>query len=723
MSSADYGIDLPKLEDIIEPNPLTISPHQSVLQAIKAISRMNQGEKPEISHSSYILVIEKSILVGILTERDLIRVLAAEIELAQITVAEVMSPDVITFKKADFQDIYQTISILHRYQIRHLPVIDDEGRLAGIIRSETIDNLINISQLSEVIKTLKEEVERLENKLVTNEAKMQAIGDGVITTDSLGNVQCFNLIAEKLTGWQTAEAKGRPLTEVFNVVHEVTREVIANPVAQILQDNMDYQLPTNTLLISRNKTEYAIENSAAPIRDRYGKIISVVMVFRDVTKSRQLAHKISWQATRDALTGLHNRQSFEEKLAAAIATSGHPESNHALCCLDLDQFKIVNDSCGHAAGDELLRQVTTLLSQRIRDSDIFARLRGDKFALLLHRCSLEMASNIANELRQLIEKFRFTWQGKVFKIGVSIGVVAIESNTEDLASLMSLADAACYVAKEKGRNCVHIYHHQDFEVSKNRLQKQWVARLNTALEEDRFCLYAQKIIAVDNDIKAKHYEILLRFIDESGKLISPDCFIPAAERYNLMPMIDRWVISNFLANYEIYLQAENKQKEAWVKELYAINLSGTSINSKQFRTFLQEEFAKHNIPPQTICFEITETAAISNLTNAATFIKELKDLGCSIALDDFGSGMSSLSYLKNLPIDYLKIDGSFVKNIASDRIDYATVECFNSISQIMNIKTVAEFVENDEILQKIQTIGINYAQGYGIEKPQPLVFN
>ncbi len=721
MSNANYDIDyLPKLEDILEPNPLTISPHQSIL---KAISRMNQKNQQEVSHSSYILIIDKFILIGILTEKDIIRLIGAEIDLAQITVAEVMSSDLITLKKADFQDIHQIISIFLLYQLRYLPVVDDDGKLEGIIRSETIGDLVNISQLYEVIKTLKEELERLESKLVTSQAKMQAIGDGVITTDSLGNVQCLNQIAEKLTGWQTTEAKGCPLTEVFKIVLESTREVIANPVEQILQDNIDYQLPTNTLLISRNKTEYAIETSAAPIRDHYGKIISLVMVFRDVTKSRQLAHKISWQTNRDILTGLYNRKSFEEKLAQTISKSSHQESNNVLCCLDLDQFKIVNDTCSHAAGDELLKQVTTLLNQRIRDSDIFARLGGDKFGLLLHRCSLGMANNIANELRQLIEKFRFTWQGKVFKIGVSIGIVAIKSKTEDLASLMSLADAACCVAKDKGRNCVHIYHQLDHEVTKNRSEKQWVARLHTAIEENRFCLYAQKIIGVDNNINTKHYEILLRFVNESGKLISPNSFIFAAERYNLMPMIDRWVVSNFFASYEPYCQSKNRHKKASSKELYAINLSGTSINSKPFRTFLQEQFAHHNIPPQTICFEITETAAISNLNNAATFIEELKALGCSIALDDFGSGMSSLSYLKNLPIDYLKIDGSFVKNIVSDRIDYATVECFNRISQIMNIKTVAEFVENDEILQKIQTIGINYAQGYGIEKPQPLIFN
>ena len=719
MSNTNYHIDLPELEDIIEPEFLIISPQQSVMQAI---SRMNEAKQEQVTCSSCILVIDNSILIGILTKRNIVRLLAAEMNLAQVTVAEIMSSKVITLRKNDFQDIYQVIFIFRQYQIRNLPVIDHEGKPLGIIRLKTIYNFVNIPELYQVSKNLQEELERLESKLVTNQVKMQAIGDGVITIDSLGKVQCFNLIAEQLTGWSTREAKGRSLTEVFKILHEPTKEVIANPVAQILQSNLDYQFPTNTLLISRQQTEYAVEVSAAPIRDRSGKIMSIVIVFRDVTKSRQLTHKLSWQATRDSLTGLYNRQSFEEKLAEAIAESDDRESNYVLFYLDLDRFKIVNDSCGHRAGDELLRQVTTLLSQRIRDSDVFARLRGDKFGLLLHKCSLEMAHHIAHDLRQLIEKFRFTWQGKVFKIGVSIGVVAIESKTEEPASLMSLADAACYVAKEKGRNYVHIYHQQDHEVAKTRSEKQWVARLNTAIEENRFCLYAQKIIAIDSDINTKHYEILLRFIDESGKLINPDRFIPAAERYNLMPMIDRWVISTFLASYEPYWRAKSQQSSTYLEELYAINLSGTSINSKQFHTFLQKQFTYYNIPPQTICFEITETAAISNLNNAAIFIKELKELGCSIALDDFGSGMSSLSYLKNLPIDYLKIDGSFVKNIASDRIDYATVECFNSISQIMNIKTVAEFVENDEILQKIQTIGINYAQGYGIEKPQPLVF-
>ncbi|ELS01488.1 diguanylate cyclase (GGDEF) domain-containing protein [Xenococcus sp. PCC 7305] len=604
MRDTDY-VDLPKLEDIIEPSPLTISPQKSV---INAISRMNEKKQDKAFHSSYILVIDSVVLVGILTAKDLMKLVSCEIDLAQTRVAEVMTSQLITLKRDDFQDVYQVISIFRLHQIQHLPIVDDNERLVGIIREETINIILNLPRLYETIKTLKKSL---------------------------------------------------------------------------------------TLLEEQN-----------------------------VCVSPKTVDKLPCPANYDSLTGLYNRQSFEEKLAEAIAKFTPQESNHILCCLDLDQFKIVNDTCGHKAGDELLRQVTILLSQRIRDSDVFARLRGDKFGLLLHQCSLEMAAKIANDLRKLIKKFRFTWNNQVFKIGVSIGVVAIESNTEDLASLMGLADAACYVAKEKGRNYVHIYHQQDHEVARSRREKQWIARLNSAIQENRFCLYTQKIIALDDDVQIKHHEILLRFLGESGKLISPEAFIPAAERYNLMPMIDRWVISNFLASYQAYLQSKNNHRSNPAKELYAINISGTSINSKEFRLFLQAQFTRyHLIAPQTICFEITETAAISNLNHAAIFIQELKSIGCSIALDDFGSGMSSLSYLKNLPIDYLKIDGSFVKNIASDRIDYATVECFNSISQIMNIKTVAEFVENDEILQKIQAIGINYAQGYGIEKPQPLVFN
>ena len=523
-----------------------------------------------------------------------------------------------------------------------------------------------------------------------------------------------------MTGWKITEARNKPLAAVFHLINEQTRETIADVINKVLHKNHKFQLDSHEVLISRNGKEYAIEKSATLINDRQGQVMGIVIIFRDVTEYRNLTHQLSWQASHDPLTGLYNRREFENRLGEAIASAQNEEHQHALCYLDLDRFKIVNDTCGHAAGDQLLKQITQLLSQQIRSADILARLGGDEFGFLLYQCPLDVASKIANNLRQWIEDFRFTWKKQTFAIGVSIGIVEITSSSNSIEGLLNAADAACYVAKANGRNCFHIYQDNDVELSKNLGERQWIARLNQALVEDRFCLYVQKIVSIKNSTEKDRYEILLRLQDQTGKLIAPGVFIPAAERYNLMPAIDRWVVSHFFANYELYCQ-EN-QNSAMANAIYAINLSGTSISSKMFRHFLKEQFARFKIAPETICFEITETAAISNLAIAEKFIRELKQLGCLIALDDFGSGMSSLNYLKNLSVDYLKIDGSFVKNIVSDRLDLATVEYFNHIAQIMKIKTVAEFVEDRAILRKLEEIEVNYAQGYGIERPKPLVF-
>ena len=552
---------------------------------------------------------------------------------------------------------------------------------------------------------------------------LKSIGDAVITTDALGKVKYINPIGEKLTGWKLIEAKGKPSTAILQIINQYDRKPVVNPVDIVLRTRRTYELAKDSLLVAKNGNEYAIEDSAAPIRDRRGNLIGTVIVFRDVTQSRKLAKKLSWQASHDSLTGLYNRRKFEEQVKVTIADAKKNKSHHALCYLDLDRFKIVNDSSGHAAGDELLKQLTQLLLQEISGSNIFARLGGDEFGILFHDCSTETAYQIADRLRQLVFDFRFVWKGKVFKLGISIGLVPINSYTKNIASLLNTADAACYSAKEKGRNCVHFYHKKDVLVAQKRVERQWIEKLNRALEENRFCLYSQKIIDLKSNNSYCHYEILLRLIGRSGKVITPGMFLPTAERYDLMPTIDRWVITTFLSSYEAFCQSKQKQKLPLPNSLYTINLSGASINERGFATFLQKQFARYAIPLETICFEITETVAISNLDNAVTLIEQLKKLGCSIALDDFGSGMSSLSYLKNLPIDYLKIDGSFVKNIASDRVDYATVECFNHISRIMNIKTIAEFVEDDSILQSLKQIGIDYGQGYGIERPQPLIFN
>ena len=559
---------------------------------------------------------------------------------------------------------------------------------------------------------------------------LQSIADGVITTDADGRVQYLNPVAEHMTGWELKEAEGKSLNEVFQLINGTTNKPIANPIVRVSRRHKVCKLAAKNSLVDRQGIRYEVEGLASPIVNRHEKLIGTAIIFRDVTVARKMARRLSWQATHDPLTKLYNRRKFEDYITEAINDAHLNKSHHALCYFDLDRFKIVNDTCGHAAGDKLLQQVTILLKNKIRHTDIFARLGGDEFGILFHHCPIEIAKNCLNELRKLVEDFRFIWNEKVFRISVSVGLVEIKSTTEDLTSLLTSADAACYVAKQQGGNHVHLCYEPDLFVARQKGERQWVEKINRALEENSFRLYAQKIVSIEPNCVTNladtlqcsdrhHHEILLRLRDESGNITPPGVFLPAAERYGLMPAIDRWVISTFLAGYEIYCQKRDRQTSAF----YTINLSGASINNQEFGNFLREQFDLYRVPPHTICFEITETVAITNLENANLLINQLKDLGCSIALDDFGSGMSSFTYLKNLPIDYLKIDGSFVTNIASDKVDYATVECFNHISQIMNIKTIAEFVENQTILQNLQEIGIDYAQGYGIEEPKPLVWN
>jgi diguanylate cyclase (GGDEF)-like protein/PAS domain S-box-containing protein len=550
---------------------------------------------------------------------------------------------------------------------------------------------------------------------------LQSIGDAVITTDANGNIQYFNPVSEQLTGWKLNEVKGVPLTNVFNIVNEITRRTVENPLHQVLRTGQIVALANNTVLIARDGTEYPIEDSAAPIRASNGEIIGVVLVFHDVTQSRCLARQLAWQANHDSLTGLFNRAAFERQLNDAIIGAKSQNENHVLCYLDLDQFKVVNDTCGHAAGDDLLRQVTKLLQERVRITDTLARLGGDEFGLLLHQCSLAHAEHVVESLRKLIQDFRFNWQGNIFTIGISIGLVEINAESENLNSVLSAADSACYAAKGKGRNCIYVYQADDQELERQRHERQWISKLEQALREDRFCLYSQKIVSINREPEVEHYEVLLRLVDETGVMISPISFIPAAERYQLMCDVDRWVIRNFLASYQAETQKAAKSGQSTQNSLYTINLSGGSLNHN-FLEFIKEKFIEYEVPPQIICFEITETAAIANLELASQFIRTLKNLGCQFALDDFGSGMSSLTYLKNLPVDYLKIDGSFVKDMDHDQMDHAMVECFNHLSHYMGIQTIAEWVETDSVLQILRTIGVDYVQGYFIERPAPLAF-
>ncbi len=545
---------------------------------------------------------------------------------------------------------------------------------------------------------------------------LESIGDAVITTDTEGWIAYLNPVAERLTGWSALEAQGLPLQAIFRIVDENTRQVPSNPIETVLRDERAVEVSANILLVRNDGGEIPIVESAAPIRDRTGRITGVVLVFHDVSRERQYAARLSYQASHDSLTGLINRGEFERRLALALASSAELQRHHAVMYLDLDQFKVVNDTCGHAAGDELMRQISVLLQQRMREGDTLARLGGDEFGVLLENCPAGHALRIADEMRETVSDFHFAWNNRSFSVGVSIGLVNLMEGTLTLADVMSAADAACYMAKDKGRNRVHLYHPDDSELSLRHGEMEWIGRIQKALDENRFCLYSQSIVPVGGMRNhGIHCELLIRMVDERGALVPPMAFIPAAERYGLMPSLDRWVIHNAFT----ILTARREQESDEPIVTCSINISGASIVDERFLGYVTDKFVEFGVPHSTICFEITETAAIANLSKAKNFIDELKSLGCRFSLDDFGAGMSSFAYLKHLPVDFLKIDGGFVKDMTDDPIDRAMVEAINNVGHVMGKITIAEFVENEACLKILREIGVDFAQGFGIDRPAP----
>lgn len=597
-------------------------------------------------------------------------------------------------------------------------------QLKELVKERTAELEKTNQQLRQEIVERKRVEQALFQEKELAQITLQSIGDAAIATDALGRITSMNRAAERLTGWPVSEALGKSAIEVFRIVDEATRLPIENLVETALQCQPVAQSSDDILLLARDGKEVAINRSLAPIRTSDGQILGAVLVFHDVTEERALARRLSWQATHDSLTGLVNRREFEQHLKSAWLSANSQDRQHALCYLDLDRFKYVNDTCGHLAGDELLRQISSLLQGKVRKTDTLARLGGDEFGLLLLHCSPDGAAAVANDLRQSIQEFRFLWEDKTYGIGVSIGLVGIDANSSSPASLLSAADAACYEAKSQGRDRVQVYQLSEKERSRLSGDRQWAVHLPKALEADRFRLYHQPIISLcAAESYSEHYEVLLRLEDESGNLVSPTAFLPAAERYNLMPAIDRWVIRTlFESQGQHYRQAWNRCQSQGCQCLYTINLSGASLNDDRFIDFLTEQLSLHEIPPSVLCFEITETVAIGNLSKAAALVGALKALGCRFTLDDFGNNVSCLAYLRNLPVDYLKIDGNFVKNIVSDPINAAIVEATNQIGHLMGLQTIAEFVENDAILAKLRAMGVDYAQGYAIAKPHPLPF-
>ena len=444
-------------------------------------------------------------------------------------------------------------------------------------------------------------------------------------------------------------------------------------------------------------------------------LLSLLLARTVITRVTRKNLQLAYQASHDKLTGLINRHEFECRVGRAIEHARTQLVTHTLLYLDLDQFKIVNDTCGHAAGDELLQQLAHLLLSTVRQRDTLGRLGGNEFGMLFENCPLDKAVGIANELLAEIDAFQFSWDEKVFTLGASIGAVPIDRSTADLASTMSAADTACYIARESGRNQVQIAHRGDRRLQERHGEIQWLPRLTKALDEDRFALYFQPIVpCASHQSQDKYIEILLRMIDDDGAVISPATFLPASEKYNLITSIDRWVISHTME----WLVNDPACRD-WPVTV-AINLSGQSIGNREMLKFIMDETEKTGADPGRIVFEVTETSVISNITPATSFMLTLRGSGFRFSLDDFGSGMYSFAYLKKLPVDFLKIDGSFVRDILSDPVDHAMVKSINKLGHLLGKETIAEFVETHELAEELRKMGVNYAQGYAYAKPQPL---
>ena len=592
------------------------------------------------------------------------------------------------------------------FQTRVEPLRGERGEIIGCIGVA-----VDVTERKHAQEALYREKERAQVTLAS-------IGDGVVRADPSGKIDYLNPVAERLTGWTAEEAIGLTVPEVFQVVDEISRKPLTDPIARCLEEGKVVESPGHALLLSKDGKEYSVRDSAAPIYDRSGASLGAVLVFKDVTQLRGMEREMIYLASHDALTGLINRREFEVRLKRAIRGARAERRHHVLLYLDLDEFKVVNDTCGHLVGDEMLKQITALLRSRVRRSDILARLGGDEFGVLLEDCPLDHARQIAEEMRRTVREFRFCWRDQIFEVGVSIGLVPINSDSGDLAHVMSAADAACYVAKDSGRNRVHEYEIDDTLVAERYGEMQWIHRIHRAFEDRRFRLFYQLIqpLGAENPSRELLCEVFIRMLDLAGKIIEPSAFIAAAERYHLIGSLDRWVVKTAFAAL-----AEAQRREWSRPVLFAINLSGQSIGEESFLSYVVEELEKSTVDSRRICFEITETAAISKLDSAIRFISVLKAKGCRFILDDFGSGLSSFAYLRDLQVDFLKIDGEFVQNMMEDRVKRAMVESINQIGHVMGLQTIAEWVENRQTLDALKELGVDYAQGFWLCRPQPLV--
>lgn len=559
----------------------------------------------------------------------------------------------------------------------------------------------------QLVSDIKSERERAE-------VTLHSIGDAVITTNVNGDIEYMNRVAESLTEWSLDEAKNQAIQHVFRIEDLDTGEPLHDVVKSCLYDGITIN-KSILRLISKTNTKKDIESSISPILKTSGKVEGVIIVFHDETQRRQLENAVKHQAAHDPLTNLLNRDAFDIELSEHIYDAKNNNRNHALCYLDLDHFKLINDTAGHSAGDQCLIQITSLIQSCIRDGDVLGRLGGDEFGLILKHCEQANILKITSHISKIISNTNFTWDGCDYKLGVSIGINLLNKNTKNASDAIRKSDLACYTAKDLGRGQAYVYQEEVSELIRRQEENYWATRINKAIENDRLKLYAQPIIALKNiDPQNQHVEILARLLDEDNRLIQPNAFIPDAERYNLMHLVDRKIIFETFSFIHKYSDKDENITH------YSINLSGSTIGDKDIVNYIKDLTTKFNIDAKLICFEITETAAIKNFNDAKMLIKQLKSCGFKIAIDDFGNGLSSFQYLKNLHVDYLKIDGSFVSDMVNNNIDLAMVAAINEAAHIMGIKTIAEHVENDQIVRKLRDLNIDYGQGYSIGQPKPI---
>jgi diguanylate cyclase (GGDEF)-like protein/PAS domain S-box-containing protein len=545
---------------------------------------------------------------------------------------------------------------------------------------------------------------------------LDSVGEGLVTTDTMGRIDFMNRAAEELVGVSRREAEGVSLTELVAFVDEHDRRPLPDPVRQCLASGSRVSLGRRALMLARaTRGEYSIEVSAAPIRPDAGDVAGVAVVLHDVTELRGLTRQMSYQASHDALTGLVNRREFERRLGESLEAARGSQASHVMCYLDLDRFKVVNDTCGHLAGDNMLREVAALVKDAVRDSDTVGRLGGDEFGILLIGCPLDKARQIAEDVCRAINDYRFVWKDRIFSIGVSVGLVEVGRDSGGLEDVMSAADSACYVAKKRDGSHVHVYSARDEAVARHTGEIQWLQRLQSALRDGRFELFVQPIVASrENGVIGPGLEVLLRLRDESGEPASPADFMHTAERYRLMSLVDRWVVQTALAAL-----SSGAIRLAEGRSL-SINLSGQTLGDPSFLEFVVETLDHTGVPPSQVCFEVTENSVIANLDTAKRFIGVLHGMGCQFALDDFGNDLGAFTSLKSLSMDYIKIDGEFMRNLSRDAVNQAMVAAIVRLARALGFRLIAEQVEDAASLETARDMGIDFAQGYVIGRPEPL---